>query len=157
MNWKVIFCEILLSWRPVEGTCALNRDRFLPLRPRRAPLAYWTNNWWFGKYYFLKETTMSTVFDPKKDLRYLLLLWLWRVGCMFSGILLCRLWLSFRSTVSSNLPQWGKILPQTFFGHNEPKCIKSWLGVLPDSYFILQRLILYSYKKCLVFSVTYLH
>ena len=98
---------------------------------------------------------MSTVFDPKTDLHYLLTLWLWRVGCMFSGILLCRLWLSFRSTVSSNLPQWGKILPQTFFGHNEPKCIKSWSGVLPDSYFILHRLILYSYKKCMLTKNTY--
>ena len=36
---KTIFCEILLSWRPVEGTSALNRDRFLPLRLRRRPLA----------------------------------------------------------------------------------------------------------------------
>ena len=27
---KTIFCESLLSWRPVEGTSALNRDRFLP-------------------------------------------------------------------------------------------------------------------------------
>ena len=98
---------------------------------------------------------MSTVFDPKTDLHYLLTLWLWRVGCMFSEILLYRLWLSFRSTASSNLPQWGKILPQTFFGHNEPKCIKSWSGVLPDSYFILHRLILYSYKKCMLTKNTY--
>ena len=91
---------------------------------------------------------MSTVYDPKTVLHYLLSLWLWRVGCMYSGILFYRLWLSFRSTVSSNLPQWGKILPPKFFGHNELKCIKSWSGVLPDSYFILDKFLILTKNVC---------
>ena len=151
-NKSLLYCIKILSVTHIEIIVLFGYQK---LRDRHSqPLGcsphYWilewkrrgivdTNNWWFGKYYFLKERTMSTVFDPKTNLHYLLSLWLWRVGCMFSGIPFCRLWLSFRSTVSSNLPQWGKILPPKFFGHNELKCIKSWSGVLPDSYFILYR------------------
>ena len=70
-----------------------------------------TNNWWFGKYYFLNNVNCLWSKD-RLALPFDIVTVKSRLHVFWNSF--CRLWLSFRSTASSNLPQWGKILHPNF-------------------------------------------